>query len=80
MSSVKNSLSSKGWNVSANESRVYIGGGGYRYPDIIASKDGVTRFYQVGKQTMAGKPIARELRALRDLSDHVDQIFFVPYN
>ena len=78
--SIKNSLSSKVWNVSANESRVIWGNGKYRYPDIQATKNGMTRFYQVGKQTMSGKPIARELRALQDLSDHADNIFFVPYN
>jgi hypothetical protein len=78
--SVKDSLRSKGWDVSLKELRVSVGGGRYRYPDIIANKDGMTRFYQIGRTTMSGNPVARELRALRDLSGHADAIFFVPYN
>ena len=77
---IKKDLISKGWDVAAKESRVYVGGGTYRYPDIVATKNGVTRFYQVGRRTVSGKPVARELRALRDLSGHADKIFFIPYN
>ena len=71
---------SKGWDVSVKETRVNVSLGKYRYPDVTATKNGLTRFYQVGKKTMSGKPIMRELRALRDLSGHADQIFFISYN
>ena len=76
---VKKSLSDKGWTVSKRESRVYYNGLKYRYPDIIAKKNGITRFYQIGRVTAKGKPVAREVRALRDLGK-VAQSFFVPYN
>ena len=76
---VKASLSNKGWSVSSAEQRIAVGNGRYRYPDIIASKNGVTRFYQIGKATIGNKPIARELRALRDLGK-VGKVFFIRYN
>lgn len=42
----------------------------------------MTYYYQVGRSTMSSKPIARELRALRDLSasGKANKIFFVSYN
>ena len=76
---VKESLSNKGWSVSKAESRVYFNGAKYRYPDIIAKKNGITRFYQIGRVTSSGKPVAREIRALRDLGK-VARTYFVPYN
>ena len=81
VASIKNDLTKKGWDVSINESRVNVGGGKYRYPDIVATKGGVTRYYQVGKATKAGAPIARELRALKDLG-RVSGVktYFVRYN
>ena len=81
VASIKNDLTQKGWDVSINESRVNVGGGKYRYPDIVATKGGVTRYYQVGKATKAGAPIARELRALKDLG-RVSGVktYFVRYN
>ena len=72
-------LTQKGWSVSSREYRVNVGSGKYRYPDIIATKNGVTRYYQIGKATKAGRPIARELRALRDLG-RVNPVYFVRYN
>ena len=78
---IKNNLSKKGWDVSVNESRVSVGGGKYRYPDIVATKGNTTRYYQVGKVTKAGTPIARELRALRDLGKVSGvKTYFVRYN
>jgi hypothetical protein len=77
---IKASLTSKGWSVSGAESRIFVGAGKYRYPDIIATKNGVTRYYQIGRQTLSGKPVARELRALRDLGRTAAEIFFIPYN
>ena len=74
------SLSSKGWNVSSAESRVMIGNGKYRYPDIIATKNGMTRYYQIGRRTATGRPVARELRALRDLGRQSAAVYFIPYN
>ena len=75
---VKSSLEKKGWKVSVRESRVDVGGGKYRYPDIIATKGNQTRFYQIGRMTKSGRPVARELRALRDLG-RVAKTFFIPY-
>ena len=77
---IKSDLMSKGWEVSAKESRVYVNATRYRYPDITATKNGITRFYQVGRKTLSGQPVSRELAALRDLSGHADKIFFIPYN
>ena len=79
VNSVKENLTAKGWSVSARESRVYVGDGRYRYPDIIATKNGIKNYYQIGRRTMSGKPVARELRALRDLSGHANKIFFISY-
>ena len=81
VASIKNDLTQKGWNVSVNESRVNVGGSKYRYPDVVATKGGVTRYYQVGKATKAGIPIARELRALKDLGRVIGaKTYFVRYN
>lgn len=78
---VKADLQKKGWKVSANESRVDVGNGRYRYPDIIAKKNGVTRYYQIGKVTKSGVPIAREVRALRDLGNAGNvKTYFIRYN
>ena len=78
--SIKNNLTSKGWSVSSKESRVMVGNGKYRYPDIKATKNGTIYLYQIGRTTKTGKPVARELRALRDLSGHADRVYFVPYD
>ena len=75
---VKSSLSKKGWNVSKAESRIWVEGGRYRYPDIIATKGNITRFYQIGRTTASGAPVAREVRALRDLGK-VAKTFFISY-
>ncbi len=76
---IKDSLTSKGWNVSARESRVMLPDGRYRYPDITATKNGITRFYQVGWTTSHGSPVAREVRALRDLGQ-IAETFFLDYD
>ena len=60
------------------ESRISGGGGRYRYPDIIATKGNITRFYQIGRTTASGAPVAREVRALRDLGK-VAKTFFISY-
>ena len=76
--SVRTDLTKKGWSVSLKESRVMVKGGRYRYPDLIATKNGQTRFYQIGRTTASGKPVAREIRALRDLGE-IAKTFFIPY-
>ena len=76
--SVRKSLQKKGWNVSVKESRINVGNGKYRYPDLIATKNGKTRFYQIGKMLQSNKPVAREVRALRDLGK-IAQTFFIKY-
>ena len=78
VNSVRTSLEKKGWNVSTTETRINVGNGKYRYPDLIATKNGQTRFYQIGKVLKSGRPVAREVRALRDLGK-IAQTFFVPY-
>ena len=45
----------------------------------MAKKGNQIRFYQVGRTTKMGKPISREVKALRDLSGYANQIYFVPY-
>ena len=78
---IKDDLTDKGWTVSEKEVGIRTANGKLRYPDITATKDGVTRYYQIGKQTKMGRPIARELRALRDIgSTNTGKVFFVPYN
>lgn len=80
VNSVKEDLTSKGWQVSLKEARFPVGNGKYRYPDIYATRNGVTRLYQIGRRTAGGGPVARELRALRDLGNAGAQVFFIPYN
>ena len=79
---VKASLEHKGWNVNSQESRIYFDKKGhYRYPDIIATKGSETRFYQIGRVNANGSPVAREVRALRDLAKaKKGKVFFIPYN
>ena len=78
---VKQDLVDKGWTVSEKEIGIKTVEGKLRYPDITATKDGITRFYQIGRQTKFGKPIAREVRALRDIgSIKKGKVFFIPYN
>ncbi len=49
------------------------------YPDVTAIKDGVKVFYQIGKSTLSGEPIARERRAINDLN-LIGKTYFVPYD
>ena len=76
---VKKSLQSKGWEVSERESRVYYSEKQYRYPDIIAKKGNVTRYYQIGRKGANGKPVSRELWALQDLGTTGIKVYFVEY-
>ena len=78
---IKEDLVNKGWDVSGKEVGLRTANNKLRYPDITATKDGITRYYQIGKQTKLGKPISRELRALRDIGNtRTGQVFFIPYN
>ena len=58
---------------------------GYRFIDVIGI-DPVTRkpveFFQIGKQTKAGLPVARETRAINDIkvADSTINPIFIPYN
>ena len=76
---IKAVLKMKGWEFSNKESRVYYTDTKYRYADIMARKDGVTVFIQVGKQTAEGLPIAREMLAILDLIN-IALTIFVAYN
>lgn len=57
----------------------------YRFIDVVGI-DPKTRlpveFYQVGKQTKSGLPIARETRAINDIkfADPTINPVFIPYN
>lgn len=75
---VKDSLTKKGRSVSGSEMRIDVDVDRYRYPDIIATKGGVTRFYHIEKTTASSIPVTREIRALRNLG-RVAQTFFIPY-
>lgn len=79
---LRNFFSKLGYDVSSKEQRVPCGdSGSYRYPDLIVSNDdGVVYYVQVGRATSSGNPIAREQRAIDDLSQTGVDIWFVPYN
>jgi hypothetical protein len=63
------------------EQAVQVGGGRIRYPDIIAQQaDGSMTYVNVGRATKSGAPIARESRALDDLTGTGVDTKFVPYN
>ncbi len=63
------------------ERAVQVGGGRVRYPDLIAqASDGSQVFVNIGKARQDGQPIAREARALEDLSRTGITTLFVPYN
>jgi len=49
-----------------------------RYPDIIAAKNGVEFYVNVGRTTKAGRPVARERRALQDLG-MINRTMFIPF-
>ena len=53
----------------------------YRRADATFSQpDGEIFHTQVGKQTKAGNPIARETRALNDIINAKENVYFEPYN
>ena len=70
-----------GFDVSTHEQRVYISGTDrYRYPDLTVDT-GYERIYvQVGKSTSTGDPIAREQRAIDDLKQTGNQVWFFCYD
>ena len=55
-----------------------------RYVDVVGLDPATglpVEYYQVGKQTLAGNPIAREAQAIRDIQQVTNQpITFKPYN
>jgi hypothetical protein len=55
-----------------------------RFVDVVAINPATelpVEYYQVGKQTLAGNPISREVRAIRDIQQETKQpITFKPYN
>ena len=70
-----------GYDVSEHEQRVNIEGTGkYRYPDVIATRNGETVYIQVGRSTSSGDPIAREQRAIDDLRTTGNFVLFFPYD
>ena len=63
------------------ERAVQVAGGRVRFPDIIAQQaDGSMTYVNVGRQTKAGAPVAREARALEDLAGTGIEAQFIPYN
>ncbi len=72
---IKDKLTADGWKVSSRESRVYINKNKYRYPDIIAEKGNAMQFYQIGRVTSSGIPVARERHALEDLNKITNTVF-----
>jgi RHS repeat-associated protein len=67
------------------EHRVVTGGGskGSRFVDVVAKDAGgtVKEMHQVGRQTQAGNPVARETRALKDIEGATGvRPQFHPYN
>lgn len=52
-----------------------------RWVDVVGTKDGQVRMYQVGKQNLDGTPVAREVGALDDIEGATGvRPTFVPYN
>ncbi len=80
---VAENLQKQGYDVTF-EKRVETPGGtkSVRYGDILATdpNTGEQWIIQVGKQTKAGNPIARESKAIKDLEDAGWKVEFEPYN
>lgn len=49
------------------------------YPSVRENNKKVYIF-QVGRATVAGSPVAREIRAMRDIESKGNLVFFIPYN
>jgi len=72
-------------NVAKKEYQVKTPDGekGSRYVDVVemTNEGDVVEMYQVGKQTKAGNPVAREQRALDDIEKAIGRMpKFMPYN
>jgi hypothetical protein len=51
------------------------------YAALIRPTGLPVEYYQVGRQTLAGNPIAREAQSIRDIQQVTNQpIIFKPYN
>ncbi len=52
-----------------------------RWVDVVGTKNGETRMYQIGRQNMDGTPVAREVQALDDIEGATGiRPNFLPYN
>ena len=78
---IKNQLIKQGFEVT-EEYRVATPGGykDVRFLDLYATKGQDVIGVQVGRMTKGGAPVARELRALRDISCAGIYVVFVAYN
>ena len=73
--------SSRGYNVS-REVPVNTSGGfkSKRFADLMVNGKGENFYVQVGKATKGGLPVAREIRALKDLIGVGKKVIFFAYN
>ena len=52
-----------------------------RWVDVVGTRDGETRMYQIGRQNLNGTPVAREVQALDDIEGATGiRPNFLPYN
>jgi hypothetical protein len=52
-----------------------------RWVDVVGTRNGETRMYQIGRQNMDGTPVAREVQALDDIEGATGiRPNFLPYN
>ena len=53
-----------------------------RWVDVVGTRNGDTRMYQIGRQNLDGSPVAREVQALDDIEEGFTGIRpnFLPYN
>jgi hypothetical protein len=76
----------KGWTVvsggSEAERAIKVAGGKTRYADLVLEKNGKTLAIQVGRVTTKGQPVAREIRALKDIrgAGAYDHVHYLPYH
>jgi hypothetical protein len=73
-------FTARGWEVVAGGSLPEVRYGS-RLPDLVLARDGKRIAFQVGRVTKAGRPIARERRALGDLraTGEFDNVYFLKY-
>jgi hypothetical protein len=79
---VSRSLEESGFKVQ-REVRIRTRNGAkyWRWVDVVGTRNGEVRMYQVGRQNLDGTPVAREVQALDDIEEATGiRPDFVPYN